>query len=105
MSTPGSNVTGTKVNDGDLKWEWVDTYDPNTPGDYEIKISYTNNRWNKSCFLPKIFYAGFKAKNFFVNSHLSLASKVIVHTGKDNNYLISSINSFIYQSNVISSLS
>lgn len=40
MSTPGSSVTGTKVDDSVLTWEWVDTFDGNTSGDYEVKISY-----------------------------------------------------------------
>ena len=43
MSTPDVGETGTKVDDAALKWEWVDTYSPTTPGDYEIKISYTHN--------------------------------------------------------------
>ena len=40
MSTPGSNVTGTIVDDSVLTWEWVDTFDGNTAGDYEVAIKY-----------------------------------------------------------------
>lgn len=40
MSTPGTNVTGTKVDDSVLTWEWVDTFDGNTAGDYEVAIKY-----------------------------------------------------------------
>ncbi|MBE6569627.1 MAG: hypothetical protein E7658_05360 [Ruminococcaceae bacterium] len=40
MSTPGANVTGTKVDDSVLTWEWVDTFNGNTAGDYAVKISY-----------------------------------------------------------------
>ena len=39
MSMPGADVTGEKVDDSALTWEWVDTYDPNVPGDYAVKIS------------------------------------------------------------------
>lgn len=41
MSKPSSDVTGTKVEDGELKWEWADAYQMGVPGDYAIKISYT----------------------------------------------------------------
>lgn len=40
MSTPGSDVIGTKVDDSVLTWEWVDTFDGNTAGDYEVAIKY-----------------------------------------------------------------
>ena len=40
MYTPGSNVTGTIVDDSVLTWEWVDTFDGNTAGDYEVAIKY-----------------------------------------------------------------
>ena len=40
MSTPGSDVTGTIVDDSVLTWEWVDTFDGNTAGDYEVAIKY-----------------------------------------------------------------
>lgn len=40
MSTPGSDVAGTKVDDSVLTWEWVDTFDGNTAGDYEVAIKY-----------------------------------------------------------------
>ena len=43
MSKPSSDVTGTKVDDGELKWEWADAYQMGAPGDYAIKISYTYN--------------------------------------------------------------
>lgn len=43
MSKPSSDITGTKVEDGELKWEWADTYQMGVPGDYAIKISYTHN--------------------------------------------------------------
>ena len=40
MSTPGSDVTGTKMDDSVLTWEWVDNFDGNTAGDYEVAIKY-----------------------------------------------------------------
>lgn len=40
MSTPGSDVAGTKVDDSVLTWEWVDTFNGNTAGDYEVAIKY-----------------------------------------------------------------
>lgn len=40
MSTPGSDVIGTKVDDSVLTWEWVDTFDGTTAGDYAVKVSY-----------------------------------------------------------------
>ncbi len=40
MSIPGSDVTGTKVDDSVLTWEWVDTFDGNIAGDYEVAIKY-----------------------------------------------------------------
>ena len=40
MSAPSSDVTGTKVDDSVLTWEWVDTFDGNTAGDYEVAIKY-----------------------------------------------------------------
>ena len=40
MSTPGADVTGTKVEDSVLTWEWVDNFDGNTAGDYEVAIKY-----------------------------------------------------------------
>ena len=40
MSKPSSDVTGTKVDDSVLTWEWVDTFDGNTAGDYAVKVSY-----------------------------------------------------------------
>ena len=43
MSAPSSDVAGTKVDDGALKWEWADAYQMGVPGDYAIKISYTYN--------------------------------------------------------------
>ena len=43
MSTPGTNVTGTKVDDSELTWEWVDTFNGNVAGDYEVRISYIHN--------------------------------------------------------------
>ena len=43
MSAPISDVAGTKVDDGALKWEWADAYQMGVPGDYAIKISYTYN--------------------------------------------------------------
>lgn len=39
MSTPG-DVTGTIVDDSVLTWEWVDTFDGSTAGDYEVAIKY-----------------------------------------------------------------
>ncbi len=43
MSIPGSAVTGTKIHDSTLTWEWVDEFDGNTAGDYAVKISYVYN--------------------------------------------------------------
>ena len=40
MSAPSSDVTGTKVDDSVLTWEWVDTFDGTTAGDYAVKVSY-----------------------------------------------------------------
>ena len=40
MSAPGSDVTGTMVDDSVLTWEWVDTFDGTTAGDYAVKVSY-----------------------------------------------------------------
>ena len=40
MSTPDSNVTGTKVDDSLLSWEWGDEFDGNTAGDYAVNIYF-----------------------------------------------------------------
>lgn len=43
MSTPGSAEQGTKVDDSTLVWEWIDTFDGKTAGDYEVKIYFESN--------------------------------------------------------------
>ncbi len=40
MSTPDDSVSGSKIDDSTLTWEWVDTFNGNTAGDYAVKISY-----------------------------------------------------------------
>ena len=38
MSAPGSDVTGTMVDDGELTWNLDSNYDPSVPGDYAVQI-------------------------------------------------------------------
>ncbi len=38
--SPDEAVAGNLIDDGSLTWDWIDTFDGNTAGDYEVAIKY-----------------------------------------------------------------